>query len=244
MIVAVGVGAPLAGCIRGSLATSTGPNGRQGWSADSRQDAHVGEKVRFSFILVNPFVNRPVDPYGYADYCTATVGRHRVQCEPDLGGRFRFEHLLDGVEDGQTVKVTATAYRQYGRRDFIKVGDTWLRGESRFDEPDRKVHSDSLYLDVYQAQVAIRLPAGATPFEFETGRLELIRGDGMTSRVFADQPGRPGFTVEGPDEQGMYTIAHLPRGTELDSSGQTKARFVVQDLDGQRHTAEAVIPTP
>ena len=64
----------LTGCISGSLATSTGPNGPQAWSAASQQDAHVGEEVRFSFILVNPMLDRPMDPYGYVDYCVTSVG--------------------------------------------------------------------------------------------------------------------------------------------------------------------------
>ena len=244
LVIAVGAWLPLTGCVRGSLATGTGPNGPKAWSADNHQQAHVGEQVRFSFILIDPLLNRLVDPYGYADYCMATVGEHRIQCEPDLGGRFRFEHQLTGAEPGHTIKVTASAYRQYGRRDFMRVGDTWLRGESRFDEPDRRFRSDSLSLHVYQSQVRVRLPASQAPFDFDSGDLRLIKDDGTVSPVYLDRAGRPGFTVEGPDQQGAYTIVYLPNGTELDSCGQTDVRFVVYDLAGQPHSVSGVIPTP
>lgn len=244
LVIAVGAWLPLTGCVRGSLATGTGPNGPKAWSADNHQQAHVGEQVRFSFILIDPLLNRLLDPYGYADYCMATVGEDCIQCEPDLGGRFRFEHRLTGAEPGQTIRVTASAYRQRGRRDFMRVGDTWLRGESRFDEPDRKFRSDSLFLHVYQSLIRVRLPAGQAPFDFEGGDLRLIKSDGTVSPVYLDRAGRPGFTVEGPDQQGAYTIVYLPKGTELDACGQTDVRFMVHDLAGQPHSAGGVIPTP
>ena len=107
-MVALAAGAA-SGCMRGSLATSTGPNGPQAWSADKSQDAHVGEQVRFSFILVKPWQKGPVDPYGHADYCLADIGGHRVLCEPDWGGRFRFEDDFSDDAPGQTIIVSATA---------------------------------------------------------------------------------------------------------------------------------------
>jgi hypothetical protein len=238
------VGAAVGGCVRGSLATSTGPNGPHTWCADNRQKAHVGEKVRFSFILINPLMDRPIDPYGYADYCMATVGEDRIQCEPDLGGRFRFEHQLADLEPGRTIQVKATVYRQYGSRDFMQVGEDWMRGESRFDEPDPKVRSDSLSLRIYQAEVEIKLPGGPAPFDFESGKLELVRSDGSISSVYLDRPKCRGFTVEGPDEHGAHTIRYLPQGTEVNPSGQTEARFAAYDLAGQRHTASTMVPTP
>ena len=233
-----------AGCIRGSLATSTGPNGPQLWSADNEQQAHVGETVRYSFILISPMQNRPLDPYGYADYCIATVGTQRIACEPDLQGHFRFEHRLTDAKPGDEIKVTATAYRQYGARDFLKVGDSWLRGDSPIDEPDPEVCDDSITLQVYQARVQIELPGGDAPLDQESGKLQLIKSDGTVSSVFIDRPGRPGFEAVGPDQAGDYTIVYLPDGDQLSPSGQTRARFTIHDLTGHPHSAECSIPTP
>ncbi len=233
-----------AGCIRGSLATSTGPNGPDLWSADDKQQVHVGETVRFSFILVGPWQRRPLDPYGFADYCIADFGERRMVCEPDLGGHFRFSRALSALKAGDSVEITATAYRQYGACDFLEVGDTWLRGESPIDEPDRKVCDDSVTLLAYEAPVEIKLPGGTAPLDAETGKLELVKSDGTVAPVFIGRPGRPGFVLDGPDADGDYTLVYQPRGDEVNPSGHTKACFTIHDLAGHPHTAETLIPTP
>jgi len=241
---AVGGMGSTCGCIHGSLATSTGPNGSGAWSEDRVQQAHAGEKVRYSFILVDPLLKRPVDPYGYADYLVAEVGDHRIQCEPDIGGRFRFEHTLDGVEAGERIKVTATTYRQYGQRDFMKVGGRWLKGDSPFDEPDRPFKSDSLTLEVYETRLEIPLVPDDAELDFESGKLELIRSDGSTVPVYIDRPGRPGFVVAGPDHLGRYLVTYRPAGSQINTAGETVARFTVFDVAGNAHSAEVTLPTP
>ena len=232
------------GCLSGSLATSTGPNGPHGWCTAKKQQAHVGETVKYSFILVQPFGKRPIAPYGYADYCVATIGQERVECEPDPGGRFRFEHQLVGVNAGDKVKVSATAYRQYSQRDFMKIGETWVRGDSPYDEPDEKFTSDSLTLQIYQVRVEIPVCQEQVPLNFDAGRLELIKSDGTVSSVYLDHPGRGGYSVSGPDDSGCYTVVYLPDGTQLNPAGQTQARFTVDDRAGHPHTAGVMIPTP
>ena len=234
----------LGGCIRGSLATNTGPNGPHGWSTDNRQDAHVGETVGFSFILVKPFSKKPIAPYGYVDYCLATVGNRRVECECDLGGRFRFEHPLGEVEPDRQVEIKVIAYRQYGKRDFMLVGDTWMRGHSPYDQPDAKFASDALTLRIYQAKVELRICEQETPLDIDRGRLELIKADGTVSTVSPSRPGRPGFDVSGPDDQGCYSMVYLPDGRQLAPAGTTVARLTVPDRSGHPHTVEDLIETP
>jgi hypothetical protein len=238
------VASAASGCIRGSLASSTGPNGPELWSTDDTQQVHVGETVDFSFILLTPMQRRPLDPYGYADYCIAELQERRIVSEPDLGGHFRFSSTMPDAEPGDEIELIATAYRQYGARDFLKVGDTWLRGESPIDEPDRKVCSDEINLVFYQARLQISLPGGAAPLDPESGKLELIKRDGTVSSIFLDRPQRPGFVVQGPDAAGSYTVLYEPRGDELNPSGQTTARLVIYDLAGHPHSAEMTIPTP
>ncbi|MCH7814458.1 MAG: hypothetical protein IID40_10615 [Planctomycetes bacterium] len=238
------VACSMVGCIRGSLATSTGPNGPEVWSADNRQQAHVGEPVRFSFILIGPFQRRPLDPLGLADYCLVEVGSRRLECEPDPGGRFRFEYVLADAQPGEEIKVTVTAYRQYGQRDIMRVGDQWLRGDSPLDEPDRTVATDSLILEMYQTTVELELEPGAAPFDFESGKLELIAPGGTTTPVYIDRPGRPGFRVEGPDERGVFWIRYRPDGTQVGVFDRTEALFTVYDRAGQPHRTRVEIPTP
>ena len=237
----------LGGCLSGSLATNTGPTGPHGWCTAKDQQAHVGEKVGYSFILKHPFHKRPIAPYGYADYCVATIGRERVECEVDPGGRFRFQHRLTAVSPGEQVKVQATAYRQYGQRDFMKVGDTWLRGDSPYDELDEKFVSDSLTLQIYQARVEVWICQGEMPLDFERGKLELVKSDGGDAGDAGpddDRPGRPGFKVSGPDDAGCYQVVYLPDGTQLNPAGRTEARLSVYDRADHPHTATVMILTP
>ncbi len=232
------------GCIQASLATSTGPNGAGEWSIENQQQVHIGEVVDYSFILLYRTLGRPVDPYEYADYVVVTIGEERLQCEPDSAGRFRFSYRLAGIEPGEKVKVTATAYRQHGQRDFMKIGDTWLRGDSPYDEPDRARESDTVTLKVYEAVVEIMLPEGQAPFDFESGKLEFIKHDGTIVPIYIDRPTRRGFTTVGPDRQGQHTIVYVPDGDQLNPSGVTEARFTVYDRAGHQHTAGVTIPTP
>lgn len=229
------------GCIEGSLATSTGP---ALWSARKIQQAHVGETVRFDFILISRLQNRPLDPYGFADYCMAQIGDHRVQCEPDLNGHFKFDHELVGVRAGQQIEVTVTAYRQYGTRDFIQAGERWLRGDSTIDEPDRHVCQAQITLDIYQSRLEATMPGGNSPLEPESGKLRLFRRDGQVSSVYIDRPNRRGFAFSGPDSSGRYTLIYEPDGNQIDPSGQTQARFIIHDLAGQQHTLDLSLATP
>jgi hypothetical protein len=235
---------PLGACISGSLATKTGPNGPNGWSTDNRQQAHVGEAVEYSFILTKPFHKRPIAPYGFADYCVATIGQDRVECEADSGGRFRFEHRLTRARAGEDIKVRVTAYRQYGQRDFMEIGDTWLRGDSPYDAPDSKFATDSLTLEIYQATVEIRVCERAEPLDFDRATLELVKSGGQVTTIRRRRPGRPGFEVSGPDGQGCYTVLYQPVGSELNSAGTTEVRLSVYDRAGHPHTESTELATP
>lgn len=229
------------GCVQGSLATSTGP---ALWSAQKTQQAHVGETVLFDFILISRLQNRPLDPYGFADYCMAQIGDDRVQCEPDLNGHFSFEHQLTDVQAGQQIEVTVTAYRQFGSRDFIQVGKKWLHGDSSIDEPDRKVCKSQVTLVVYQVRLEAQLTVGDSPLDPESGKLRLFGPNEQIVSIFIDRPNRPGFALSGPDQAGQYTLVYEPAGNQIAPSGQTKAHFMVYDLAGQQHDFDFLLDTP
>lgn len=126
----------------------------------------------------------------------------------------------------------------------MKVGDTWLRGDSPYDELDEKFVSDSLTLRIYQARVEVWVCQGEMPLDFERGKLELLKSDGVVSSVYLDRPGRPGFKVSGPDDAGCYQVVYLPDGTQLNPAGRTEARLSVYDRADHPHTATVMIPTP
>lgn len=228
----------------GSLATNTGPSQGQ-WSTANRQYVHVGEEVSFSFTLTDdPFQRRPVHPFGHADYCTATLGSDRVEATLDEGGHYRFQYVMSGRRVGEVVPVQAVAYRRRGHRDFMKIGDVWLRGTDPFDPPDDAVARDTIELNVYRSRVELFIEESPNQLDPANGRLELVKSDASVTTVYGDPGDGHGFRHFGPDKNGMYRIVYDPLATEVNRSGQTEVRFIAEDLAGRRHVAETTIETP
>ena len=232
------------GCIGGSLASSTGPRppGHR-WSVVGRQMVHVGETVRFDFVLKDALGNL-VQPTGLADYCVTYISGERVETSPDITGHFSFSHTFDDVRPGQTVNVKTTAYRQRGQRDFMKIRGKWHQSPSPYELPDRKGRSDSIWLEVYVAPVELTIPQPSDDLDSETGVMRIRRGDGSITSVYIDRPGRPGFTIIGPEPAGLYTVRYLPWGDELNASGTTEVEFTIYDRSGQAHYAAVTLETP
>lgn len=209
-----------------------------------RQQVHVGEEVQFDFVLQNA-AGRLVQPFGLADYCASIIGDERIEAEADPVGHFQFSHLFDDVPPGATVKVTTTAYQQRGGRDFMRIRGTWLPSDSPFNERDRKVATEaSLILTVYQASIDLTFAAGDEDLDPETGVLRIRKSDGSMTAIYEDRPGRPGFTLTGPDADGRYHVHYDPNGRQLNPTGTTDVTFVIYDRAGQVHEASAAIDTP
>ncbi len=231
------------GCISGSLATSTGPRPLGfAWSPEERQDAHVGENVEFDFVLMDWLSNR-VDPTGLADYCVAQFDRERIEVELHPNGYFRFARPIS-VSPGTSITVDVTAYRQVAGRDLIKVGNQWVASTGPFDQPDRKVATDSVTLDVYQCEVRLRMASPPDDLDIETGVMRIYRDDGSNTSVYINRPGRPGFRITGPGPDGFYEITFKPAGHMVHNHGTTKVDFSIHDLAGQRHDLSVTIDTP
>jgi len=231
------------GCISASLATSTGvapPNAT--WSNERYQSAHVGESVKFDFVLTDAF-GRPIDPVGIADYSAAYVGDERIEVEPHPAGSFRFQHTLT-APPGTDVDVEVTAYRQRAGRDFAKIGERWVATASPYAQPDRKMARDVVTLNVYQVEVALRIPRPADDLEPESGVLRIVRDDGHVTTVYIDRPNRPGFVVTGPEPDGYYTVTYAPTADMVNRHGTTRVEFQIHDLAGHRHEHVKMIETP
>ncbi len=232
-----------AGCLSGSLASDTGSRqeGRK-WSLDSVQQAHVGETVKFDFLILDSF-GRAVRPEDVSDYAVLTVGDERHQTEADLHGHYSFSHSFQSVRPGDRVAVRATAYRQRDQRDYMKIGGEWLRYPGATDREDAAVGSDSVRIEIYQAVVDLSLEAPGAEFSAGAGVLEMIRRDGNRRIVYAATDGRRGFSLtrEGGDR---WRIRYEPTAEELNESGQTLARFAISDAAGRRHEVEGQIDTP
>lgn len=231
------------GCVSGSLATSTGsrPDGFA-WSPDPEQYAHVGEDVSFDFVLTNA-LDRFLDPVGIIDYGVAVIDGERIEMEVEPTGHLTFSREIT-AEVGSRLDVTVTGYRQLAGRDQIKVGTEWVRSASPFEQPDKKVASDSVTLMVYQAQVHLRLPSPPAALDPETGVMTLTSDRESPVSVYIDRPGRPGFRITGPDADAYYTVTLDPPGNVLNDHGTTKVGFTIYDLSGQRHMISDEIETP
>lgn len=233
-----------AGCISGSLASSTGPRppGLH-WSDAPRQQVHVGETVTFDFVLQDAF-GRRVNPTGVADYCLATIGSDQVEAVPDAEGRFQFSRVFADLSPGQSVEARAAAHVQRGRRDYVEVRGRWLRAEGPSDDSDEVTASGAITLIAYQSEIDLRITRPADDLDPETGLLRIRRDDGQTTTVYLDRPHRPGFSLDGPDAAGYYHARYRPAGSEVNPVGTTAVEFVVNDRGGRSHRVEATIETP
>jgi hypothetical protein len=205
---------------------------------------HVGEEVRFDFVLQDPTTRKFVSPVGRVDYCVATVDAQRIEAEPNTAGHFQFSHTFDRAKPGDKIKVQATAYRQRAGRDFVRVHGQWLRSESPYELSDSKAAWDSVSLTVYEAPIELRIARPPDDLDPETGVLRVRRSDGAITSVYIDRPHRPGFTVTGPEPDGHYRIRYVPKGNELNAIGTTDVELVIYDTAGNPHYASTTLNTP
>ena len=238
------------GCISASLASTTGPLPPGGtWSTAPRQRVHLGETVRFDFLLVD-WLSNPIDPLGIADYCVVFIDGERIETEPDARGHFRFQYTFDhrhspnGLAAGDRLTVEATAYRQRARRDFMKVAGEWLTSESPYEIADSRVASASLTLEVYEAVIELTIDRPDFDLDPDSGVLRIRRRDGRVVSVYSDKPGRAGFLLTGPDVVGRYHVTYRPDGDELDPNGTTEVEFEVYDVSRTPHRTTTRIETP
>ena len=232
-----------AGCIGGSLATSTGPRVRGLWSVAAEQHAHVGEEVLFDFVLTRPMDRRPLDPVGIADYCVLQIGEARRIAKPDFDGHFRFSHTLTDQSAGSRIKAIATAYRAVGHQDLAAIAADSAALDGAVDDVDQKQAADSVRLVIYQAKIDLTIPKTASPLDPASGRIQIRKADGSVTSVYQDRPNRRGFTITGAADGG-YTISYLPRGDELNPTGTTDIEFTVYDQNARRHALSQKLATP
>jgi len=232
------------GCLSGSLATSTGPRYGGQWSVARLHPVHVGETVRFSFLLKEPLAREALSAKGVADYSVFDFGGERVQADIEKDGRFLAQYTFDDVVPGQTIVVEAIAFRQHGPRDQVKINDTWVQNLSPNNEKDEPVAGASAKLVVYQAQVRMALPPSANDFDFSTGQL-LLRREGAAGRpVFEDRPHRRGFLVTDRNDGAGWWVTYSPSGNEINPVGVTEVEFSVYDQAGNRRVFRDLVDTP
>jgi hypothetical protein len=234
----------MGGCVSGSLATDTGPRPPlHQWSTENRQKVYVGEPVQFDFVLTDGFGNF-VHPDGVADYVAAFAGGERIQVDYDLSGHFPFSHRFDTVKAGDEITVKAVAYKQNHSRDFMLVAGAWMQSESPYDVPDKKVASDEVTLEAYETPIELTVPQPKRELDPSTGVIRIRQNDGNTTSVFVSTALRPGFSIAGPEPDGVYRIRYVPKGDEVNPTGQTDVELTIYDTAGQPHQVSTKIDTP
>jgi len=208
-----------------------------------RQQVHVGETVLFDFVLTDG-LGRFVPPYSADEYGVLYVGRDRIETEPDEAGHFSFAHRFNYVKSGTSMTADAAVFQQRGNRDFIKVQGEWLLSTSPYEEPDRRVAGDRIILEIYQTRITLSIARPPLDLDPDSGVMRIVRDDGTASSVYVDRPGRPGFSIAGPDPGGYYQVTYEPDGDQLNPTGSTRIEFTVYDVGGQRHAASLLLPTP
>ena len=232
------------GCLYGSLACDTGPSEQGAWSVAPLQHAHVGENIALSFILRQKFQKNRIDVLGVADYAVANILEERIEVGPDIHSAFLFTHRLAGTKAGQVVTVEVAARQTRGSRDYMKIRGTWRRSISAAEEPDTLVAHDSIKLRIYQSRIDYRFSKPQVDLDWSTARLVITRSDEKVSSVFMDRPVRPGFTMNGPDQNGDYRIQYFPLADQVNKTGMTRAALKVIDVNGLEQSHEFEFDTP
>lgn len=231
------------GCITASLATDTGISKVGGWSTADVQYANVGETVRFSLVLREGYREGRLSLVGIADYAVLSIAGERLEAGVS-DNSFEFEYQLAGVEAGRTLTVTADAYLLRGRKDFMKIGDTWHRTESPYNSPDRHVAGDSIRLRIYQSNIDAEFQAPHTALDWMSARLVIRTRDNRVTTILPETPQRDGFVVTGPDDRRHYHIYYEPAARDINKTLKTTATLFVLDVNGQQHTFTFEFDTP
>ena len=172
------------------------------------------------------------------------VGSDRVEADIDERGGFHAEYSIDRARPGETIRVSATAYRQREGRDYMKIAGSWLQNQSPNNKPDRKVVGASVKLFVYQSHIRFELPRSADEYDFSTAQMVIRRADGSHTVVYEHRPPRIGFTRTHREEGGGWWIDYSPSGDEVNPTGTTEVEFSIYDLAGNRHFFKKTIETP
>ena len=233
-----------AGCTYVSLACDTGPSEQGLWSVAELQDAHVGETLKFSLILRERLRAGRIAALGITDYASINILEERIEVRPNINSEFLFEHRPVGLEPGRVVTVRAAAFKVKGTKDYMKIRGTWHRSFSPIDEPDRLVGRGAIRLRGYQSRIEYAFLKPRVDLDWSSARLVITRRDGQVSTVFADQPHRPGFTMNGPDRSGYYHVRYLPLAEQVNKTGTTRAALKVLDVNGVQQTHDFEFDTP
>ncbi|MCG3178080.1 MAG: hypothetical protein BIFFINMI_00403 [Phycisphaerae bacterium] len=215
------------------------------------QYVHVGEPVRLQFLVAQKSMQGLV--YGMDNYMILDLptGKVVVEASREYANYIqKVEFAQPGSQDGCV--VTATGYRTRGEMDVQMINGTIEHKEFSSDAPDDRLASASITLIVYQSRVQIPHVGGAgIEPDWAKSELWILADDGkrVSKIVKSGLPGQaadqPGYTVEGPDDKGEYTVSTLPLYSQINRGGTTAAEMHLVDAKtGKVHISGARFRTP
>jgi hypothetical protein len=208
------------------------------------QAAHVGENVKFSFILTKTFGKFPVHPAGIAEYCVLEIDQHPVEMELDEGGKFSASYVMPAEWANREIKIKAAAYRQYGQRDRIVHKERLLQSDRAADPKDQAIARDAITMLVYQSAIEFKVEKEAEELDFDAAHLVVRKADGTSSTVAKFGVSGRGFLVDSRTESAEHTVRYEPACAQVNGTGMTQAELTVPDRAGRAHHYRTEFMTP
>ncbi|NOX57706.1 MAG: hypothetical protein GXP29_02460 [Planctomycetes bacterium] len=194
--------------------------------------------------MKKPSSNVSIDAHGLADYCAFSFGGERIEAELDEAGGFTAAYLFDHVESGMEVSVLAEAFAEQDDRDFMKIAGKWLRTQSPYNKPDKRIASARVLLSVYQSVVRFKIPKPEHAYDLSTGKMVFRCNNDRNVSVFEHRPPRTGFEISPENADGSRWVAYLPTGDQLNPNGTTDVEFIIFDVAGNRTMLTETLETP
>ncbi len=197
---------------------------------------HVGERATLRFTV----------GFGEADYAVSRdTGTGWVEdCGGPVGSMFEWKRTFSkATAEGSPLRLSVQAYLKGGKRDAMPIDGRLVRRSSFGDIDDLPWAGDVAAIRVYQSrfEMAVDLE-GAAP-DWSSTKLVIHGADMDVERRVRDAAG-PGFSVAGPDAEGVWRVVYEPEAQEVRVTGRTSAELVVADVAGETRRFEAVCDTP
>ncbi len=197
---------------------------------------HVGETVQFR-VYVQPDL---------AAYVLMDIEGQLVMLPKINPGEYALTKQFDDHWRDHDLYLTAVAYRQVGRSDYLTEGTLLRKINAANDPPDQVLGSGTMKISCYQSKLLIQIKAPATPEpDWSRASLQLYGLNDRLSTIPLGHPGSDGFAALGRDAWGYYNIFYEPRFDQIRRSGKTKAIFTYFDPTTKTtRSAEVWFDTP
>jgi hypothetical protein len=181
---------------------------------------HVGETAQFR-VYVQPDL---------AGYVLMDIGGQMMILPRINPGEYALTKKFDENWRDHACYLTARAYRQNGRPDYLVEGAIVRKLNVDNDPPDQLLGTGTMTVSCYQSKIVIRIKAPATPEpDWSKASLQIFGLNNQIATVPFARPGADGFVALGHDTWGYFNIFYEPNDDQVHRTGKTKALFTYPD---------------